>query len=246
MKVFSIVGFSKSGKTSTATSVITELKSRGYSVAAIKNIHTDQFTFEDSGDTQKFSDAKADTVVGIHKNITFQKWNKHLFLSEILRKIDADYVVIEGLKNEPLPQIVCAKNQEELKELAGGKTIAISGLISNNIEEYADFKVINALKEIKLLVDIIENKVFDVLPLQRKCHSCGLNCEKMTQAILMGKRKRTDCVVDAKKDLIVTVNGKELSMIGFIQDIFSDTTKAFLKNLKGFEKGDIEIKIKNK
>ena len=246
MKVFSIIGFSKSGKTSTATNVITELKSRGYSVAAIKNIHTDQFTFKDSGDTQKFSNAKADTVMGIHKNITFQKWNKHLFLSEILRKVDADYVVIEGLKNEPLPQIVCAKNKEELIELTSEKTIAISGLISNDIEKYENLKVINAMKEIKYLVDIIEDKVFDVLPLQRKCHSCGLNCEKMTRAILMGKRKRTDCVVDAKKDLVVSVNGKELSMVAFIQDIFSDTVKSFLKNLKGFEKGDIEIKIKNK
>ncbi len=246
MKVFSVIGFSKSGKTTVVKNLITALKQKGYKVAAVKNIHSQKFNLQDSGDTKLFYESGADSVMGISDEKTFRIWNRKLFLSEIIRKFDVDYLIIEGMKEEPLPQIVCAKTEDELNTLVKDTAFAISGVIANTANTYKNYQVINAKNDINKLVELIEDKVFDVLPLQRKCHSCGLNCEKMTAAILAGKRKRSDCVVDAKKDLILTVNGKQIAMVPFLQDIFSDTVKAFLKNLKGYEKGDIEIKIKNR
>ncbi len=246
MKVFSVVGFSKSGKTTVIENLITSLKSKGFKVAAIKNIHSKNLKLSDEGDTNRYYQKGADEVMGISDEKTFQIWNKKLFLSEVIRKFDVDYLIIEGMKNEPLPQIVCAKSEDELKDLVSDTTFAISGVIANSQNSYGKFKIINAEKEADNLTKIVVENVFDVLPLQRKCHACGLDCRKMTAAILKGERKRSDCVVDAKKDLILSVNGKQIAMVPFLQDIFSDTIRAFLKNLKGYEKGDIEIKIKNR
>ena len=46
MKVFSVVGYSKSGKTTTIEQIIKELKKRNYSVGSVKDIHFEGFHLE--------------------------------------------------------------------------------------------------------------------------------------------------------------------------------------------------------
>ena len=49
MKVVSIFGFTKSGKTTTVEHVVAELRRRGYSVGSVKDIHFEDFTIETEG-----------------------------------------------------------------------------------------------------------------------------------------------------------------------------------------------------
>ena len=51
MKVFSVSGITKSGKTTTIENIIKELVCRGYKVGSIKNIHMENFTMDPDPDT---------------------------------------------------------------------------------------------------------------------------------------------------------------------------------------------------
>jgi molybdopterin-guanine dinucleotide biosynthesis protein B len=46
MNIFAVYGFSKSGKTTTIVEIIKELRSRGYSVSTIKDVHVENFVFD--------------------------------------------------------------------------------------------------------------------------------------------------------------------------------------------------------
>ena len=43
MKIIMIKGFSKTGKTSTVTSLVSELRRRGYTVGTVKDIHFEAY-----------------------------------------------------------------------------------------------------------------------------------------------------------------------------------------------------------
>ena len=48
MKILMIKGFSKTGKTSIVTALVTELCRRGYSVGTVKDIHFEYFSFKNN------------------------------------------------------------------------------------------------------------------------------------------------------------------------------------------------------
>ena len=49
MKVFSVVGITQSGKTTTIENIIKELRGRGYSVGSVKEIHFEEFAIDTEG-----------------------------------------------------------------------------------------------------------------------------------------------------------------------------------------------------
>ena len=46
MKICAVYGSSKSGKTTTVVEILKELRSRGYSVSTIKDVHVENFVFD--------------------------------------------------------------------------------------------------------------------------------------------------------------------------------------------------------
>ncbi len=243
MKVFSVVGYAKSGKTTVVKEIIKGLKRRGFSVATVKNMHSNNVNLNDKGDTAHFYESGSDVVVGVSDEKSFIIEKRKYKLHEIIRNTKVDYLIIEGMKEEPLPQIVCAETKEDLNDLAGDNAFAVSGIVANELSQYKELPVINGISDTDRLIGLIEEKVFDVLPLEKKCKACGLNCKDMTAAILKGKRKRTDCVLDAQKDVIIKVNGEKVILVPFVKNSFADMIKAYVKNLRGYKKGKIEIMI---
>jgi molybdopterin-guanine dinucleotide biosynthesis protein B len=49
MKVFSVIGLSKSGKTTTIENIIKELRRRNYTVGSVKEIHFEKFKMDIEG-----------------------------------------------------------------------------------------------------------------------------------------------------------------------------------------------------
>ncbi|MFA7550797.1 MAG: molybdopterin-guanine dinucleotide biosynthesis protein MobB, partial [Sedimentibacter sp.] len=49
MKVFSVIGITKSGKTTTIENIIKELLKRNYTVGSVKEIHFEQFKMDPEG-----------------------------------------------------------------------------------------------------------------------------------------------------------------------------------------------------
>ena len=246
MRAFSVSGYSKSGKTSTVTALISMLKQRGNRVAAIKDIHYEAFTMEREGsDSWKFQQSGAEAIFARGLKETYLIKPERLSLTDMLGLLEADWVIVEGMKKEPLPKIICAETEEQLTELVDANVMAISGKISENMREYKGLPVINSLTDASRLADLVEQKVFEVLPIARDecCSKCGLTCYQMVGEILADRRKREDCRTDHHQTIRLSIDDKEIKMVPFVQNTFHDLIIAFVRNLRGFKKGKIEITL---
>ncbi len=247
MKVFSVIGISKSGKTTTIENIIKELRRRKYTVGSVKEIHYEKFKIDIEGsNTYRHKDAGSQLVTarGMYEtDILFQ--NK-LNINEILSFYNHDFVVLEGVRDTCAPKIVTAHNIEGILEKMDERTFAISGRISEGLLDYEGIPVINSLTDIEKLVDLIEERVFERLPDvdDECCQSCGHTCSQLSALILKGKAERGDCTL-TEQSIILKVDGKEITMVPFVQNILINTIEGIAKELNGYTKnGDIEICIK--
>ncbi len=106
MKVISIVGTKKTGKTTLVTALVRSLARYG-KVGTIKNMMTHSV---DQGDTKRHFDAGADVVIGLGNarlKVTRERGDLASALAE-LQAEGVDYAVIEGFKNSELPKFVMA------------------------------------------------------------------------------------------------------------------------------------------
>ena len=247
MKVFSVIGISKSGKTTTIEKIIKELIKRNYSVGTVKEIHYHDFKMDIDGtntDRHKKAGSSLVTARGAHEtDILFQE---KLTLNEILDFYSHDFVILEGVRDTWAPKIVAAHDIQGIEERMDETTFAISGVISKNISEYKGIPAVNALTDIDKLVDLIEDKVFERLPDMKDecCKKCGHTCNELSSLILKGEAKRSDCVLN-EQQIILKINGKEITMVLFVQNILKNSIEAVAKELNGYsENGGIEICIK--
>lgn len=162
MKVFSVVGVHHSGKTTIIENVIKELRNRGYSVGSVKEIHFEKFAIDTEGTNthrHKMAGSQLVTARGIYEtDILYQT---KLNMDEILKFYNHDYVVLEGVTDIRVPKIISAHTEEEVLERLDELTFAISGKLSNELKEFNGLPVINPIENIKALVDLIEDKVWD-------------------------------------------------------------------------------------
>jgi len=106
MKVISVVGTKKTGKTTLVAALVASLAKHG-KVGTIKNMATHPV---DRGDTKRHFDAGADVVIGLGEarlKVTRERGDLDSALAE-LEADGMDYVVIEGFKHSSLPKIVMA------------------------------------------------------------------------------------------------------------------------------------------
>jgi molybdopterin-guanine dinucleotide biosynthesis protein B len=163
LKIVALIGYTNSGKTSTLLEIIKELVSRGYVVNTVKAIHIEGFSIDQKGkDSWRHQQAGA-TVTATRSDVeTAILYKKSMNVKELITFFDADYLILEGFtKEENIPRILCAKNIEEIDDRFNESVFALSGIISNDMQEYNGIKVINGLTNVKELVDLIEEKAID-------------------------------------------------------------------------------------
>ncbi|MFH1940192.1 MAG: (Fe-S)-binding protein, partial [bacterium] len=96
----------------------------------------------------------------------------------------------------------------------------------------------------KKIANIVIEKSFKLPNLN--CGECGYkDCYGLAQEIVKGNKTLDDCP-SLEPSTLVKVNGKIISMNPFISKLVKNTIIGLLSSLKGFIKGDIEIKIKKK
>jgi len=247
MKVFSVIGISGSGKTTTIENIIKELRKRNYSVGSVKEIHYEKFKIDAEGtNTQRHKAAGSMLVTARGAYETDILFQRKLSLNEILDFYNYDFVILEGVRDTCAPKIVTAHDEKGILDRLDETTFAISGRISNEIEEYNGIPVINSMINIEELVDLIEKKVFERLPdMEDKCcGACGHTCKELCSMILKNEKERGDCIL-SNQSVILKVNGKEISMVPFVQNVLINVVEAVAKELYGYtENGDIEVCIK--
>ena len=110
--IMAFAGYSGSGKTTLLEKLIREIKSRGVRLAIIKH-DGHQFDIDHEGkDSWRFTHAGADITVVTSADKTACVSLGECPLSNLLSGIhDVDLVLIEGFKNEKLPQIGVARRE---------------------------------------------------------------------------------------------------------------------------------------
>jgi len=247
MKILSVFGITGSGKTTTVEKVIAELKKRRYTVGTVKDIHFEAFRIDTEGsNTDRHYKAGAEIVTARGHYETDILFKRKFGMEEIYRFYDCDWLVCEGVTDSNIPKIITAHNTAEIDERFNGSVFAVSGKISNEIDEYAELPVINALNETEKLVDLIEELVPDKLPdlPPECCGKCGPgSCRKLLEAILKKKASRDDCVL-LKSEAKLIIDGKEIEMVPFVQKLLKNSVLSVVKELDGYRKnGTIEVKI---
>lgn len=159
MRTVMIKGFSKTGKTTTVTELIKELRRRGYSVGTVKDIHYEGFHVDmEDTDTYKHMDSGARRVTALGPAETSIMASKRMDIDAILKYYKEDFVILEGDSGLKCPTIITGRTADDIDKRMCDEAIAISGVIAGSMDEYRGLPVIDARKEVSRLADLIEKK----------------------------------------------------------------------------------------
>jgi len=155
--VISVVGKSKSGKTTLIEKLIPELKRRGYRVGIIKHAFH-EFEIDKKGkDSWKHKQAGAETVmVSAPRTIMMVKDYQGESLDALEKYFhDMDIIITEGFKKENKPQIEVFRKAKHETPLSTRN----HNLIAMMTDSELDLNVPRfGLNEVEALADLIENK----------------------------------------------------------------------------------------
>ena len=250
MKVIQVVGYHKTGKTTVVKELVKRLKMGNFIVATIKHIHNKDFELDKvNNNSYVHKKAGVDLVVISAKNETDFLYPRKMDLLEIVNKISADWLIVEGFNNFPLPKIICGKNEKDIDDFIDKRTLFVSGEISEKKESYQNLPVLNSMipDQADQITKLVLEKVFPMLPYvdDKCCNLCGLTCTKMIDAIVQGKKKYEDCLIRQSK-VELKIGSHKIQIVPFVQQILQNNVMALVSELNGWEKGKtIEIKINN-
>ncbi len=174
MKVFAVSGLHTTGKTTTVVAIVAELTLRGLKVATVKDIHYEGFAIDKEGtNTWKHRMAGASTVVARSLDETDFLISGRIAMSEVLERIDADVVIIEGGHEEHYPRITCATSPEEADTRFDGHTFAVAGRIAEQMAEYRGVPAFNPMRDAALMAELAFSKAQDVEGFKGRCRDDG-------------------------------------------------------------------------
>jgi molybdopterin-guanine dinucleotide biosynthesis protein B len=226
--IVAVIGSSESGKTTAVEALIKGLTEKGYTVASAKRIPEPEFTIDTEGkDTWRHAKAGASTVLSVAPNelttikkVVTTNYTLEQLIAEIPEEIDI--IITEGFKglvgpNASLPKLVAAKTVNEISEAMeryNNILAFVTPVPSGKVETEIPF--VDALKEPKKLVELVNNKV---------------------EVLVERKRKRGEKIT-------IQVNGEFLPLGDFVQDIIRNAVLGMVASLKGVKiKGEEKVSI---
>ena len=225
MKIIMIKGFSKTGKTSTGTSLVAELRRRGYTVGTVKDIHFEGYE-ADTPNTDTYKHRKAGTrrVTARGTKDTAIYVDRQMKIEEILKYYKEDFVILEGDSGMKCPNIITGRTTEDLDKRMDENTIGFTGIIAGNIndddqtsdlKEYKGLPVINGITEVEKMADLVE------------------------------KKAKHQASATGDIDVELTIGGEEIFMVPFVKNTIKNVVVGAVMALDGYEEGkEIVIKVK--
>ena len=153
MRVFSISGFSGTGKTTLVESIVKYLVTQGHSVITIKS---SQHEPREGGGT----DTERHQLAGAVKSYFRGPSDRERSLSSILGSSTADFLLIEGMKTSPIPKVWCIGNSS-VEETIPIEVKAIISWEAEKIEDMYDIPIL-ASDDIEQIVKIITEEALDL------------------------------------------------------------------------------------
>jgi len=263
--VLAVIGHRKSGKTTVAEALISELVSRSFKVAASKHISEKGFSMDTKGkDTWRFSEAGANPVIAVSDEelvIRLKNGLERLSLDKTYRIIGdngADVLILEGfssltLKDKRVGKIICVRRSEEcerFKKKAQGAVINFCSFQPIGEPVLSIMEDLVVLKE-KAIRFIEEAKRISKISAQLAgldCGKCGkATCEELALAIYKGQANPDHCIplhVKPKLKTRLIVGGSETPLQPFVSEIIRRSVLGMVSSLKGVKvEGDEEVHI---
>ena len=160
MRVFSIAGYSGTGKTTLVEVLIRELTRRGYSIATIKSTN-ENVTDVKGTDTERHRLAGAKTTMLVGPDSVMIRSERPSSLKECLSSFRSDLLIIEGMKEKAIPKIWCMGKDALPKALPDGVLAVFTfDETSANEEGYGISRY--TIEHIAELADLIETASVDL------------------------------------------------------------------------------------
>ena len=155
MLIFTVCGFSNTGKTATVCQLVEEFTRRGYTVGTIKNSGCEQILFGDEGrDSTLHQQYGALRSAVRWRNGTAIFCRQQQPLADILAGFDQDIVVLEGFAASSIPKIVTAAADDQQGVKTMQAAFAMSGKIADTYDQYAGLPVYDCFKQTAELADL--------------------------------------------------------------------------------------------
>ena len=166
MRIVRVSGYHNSGKTTVVQVICEGLQERGYTVSTAKAVHIEGWSIDQSEkDSKKHANAGAKTVgiIGLNESVLIFP-NQKRTLEEMLPFFQTDYLVLEGFAAKPnIPNILCARNREDVDALVSPVTFCVSGLLSEGgSQEVSGLPVANARRDTEMILDLVEKHSQDL------------------------------------------------------------------------------------
>jgi len=160
MRVFSIAGYSSTGKTILVEALIRELTRRGYSIATIKSTN-ENVTDVEGTDTERHRLAGARTTMLVGPDSMMIRSERPSSLKGYLSSFQSDLLIIEGMKEKDIPKIWCIGKDALPKALPDGVLAVFTWEKASAIEE-GEMISRYTIENIAELADLIETASVDV------------------------------------------------------------------------------------
>jgi molybdopterin-guanine dinucleotide biosynthesis protein B len=230
-KTVSVTGFKNSGKTSVVEALVRELSSRGRRFGTLNHTADDIDLDTPGKDTSRHRDAGCVATGILQENTTALFIDEKLSIHQAAEKLGAiDYLVIEGFKTvDTHARIIVPREDGDIEKLSNGLEIATVMIPGSKYTGEA-----LTLDDAAKIADIVEERVYPMLP-GFDCHSCGHDdCKSMGAALLAGEAELNQCV-GYRSNGVLKVNGMEVTMGNFVREIMKNVVLGFVKTLKGRE-----------
>lgn len=148
-------GPSNSGKTTLIVKVSNILQDRGFKVAIVKHDPKDKAMFDRDGkDSFKFSQTGADVAVVSPRRTTVFKQETSTIDDMISMFGDFDFLLVEGLKNLPLPRIAVFRNNIDDRYFEVSDAVATDNSIDkNDIPKACEILDLNTPEEVVVWIE---------------------------------------------------------------------------------------------
>ena len=134
MKMVTVVGSKKGGKTTVVCRLVEQLKASGHRVSTVKFFERATSIDVSDKETGLYRRAGSDLTIasGVSETAILKRVDKREDLTQLLSYVpaDMDFVICEGIVDESRHRIVAVREPSDLRGFVNENTFAISGVVA--------------------------------------------------------------------------------------------------------------------
>lgn len=135
MKIVTVVGSKKGGKTTVVCRLVEQLKASGYKVATVKFFERAASIDVADRETELHRRAGADLTIasGVSETAILKRVEKRGDLAQLVTYVpaDVDFLVCEGVNDQDVHRVVAVREASDIEEYVNERTIVITGVVAS-------------------------------------------------------------------------------------------------------------------